>query len=215
MPLPSVKAACFDMDGTLVDTEGLWAEALALLLTERGAPDADARECLAMLYGRSWHDAYRALTARWPVFMASADEMAVLLRAKFDALFTQQNPVIPGSVALLRALAADGVKIAVVSGSPRADIERILMALEIRGLVQCIISSEDCLHGKPHPEGYLRALEALGVSAEASVAFEDSEVGVVAAKEAGLYTVALRREGAHPQDVSRADAIVGDLLTLL
>ena len=74
---------------------------------------------------------------------------------------------------------------------------------------QVIVPAEDVNHGKPHPDGYLRALELLGEDIVAAdvVVFEDTEAGIAAAKGAGMRCLAVLGTLA-PERLARADEIV-------
>ena len=75
-------------------------------------------------------------------------------------------------------------------------------------MLTTIVAADDVAHGKPHPEGYLTALERLGVDAgDEAIAFEDTEAGIASAKSAGLRCLAVR--GTLPDHrLARADELV-------
>ena len=103
--------------------------------------------------------------------------------------------------------AAARVPVAIVSGAFRAEIAPVVEAAGISGELGTIVAADDVEHGKPHPEGYLLALERLGLDAARTVALEDTEVGVAAAKDAGLRCLAVR--GTLPDErLTRADELV-------
>jgi beta-phosphoglucomutase len=95
----------------------------------------------------------------------------------------------------------------IVSGAARAEIEPVIDAAGIASLFGPIVSSDDVAEGKPHPEGYLRALEELAVPAEDVLVFEDTEAGVAAAKAAGMRCVAVAGTLA-PERLAAADELV-------
>ena len=103
--------------------------------------------------------------------------------------------------------AATRVPVAIVSGAFRAEIEPVVEAAGIAGDVTTVVAADDVTQGKPHPEGYLRALERLEVDPADAVAFEDTEAGVASAKAAGLRCLAVR--GTLPDErLSAADELV-------
>ena len=113
--------------------------------------------------------------------------------------------------------AAERVPVAVVSGSARVEIEPVLAAAGLAESIAVIVAVEDIRRSKPDPEGYLIALDVLGVDSLEAAAVEDSPAGVMAAKAAGLYCVAvttsfgperLERADEHAPHVDR-DLIVG------
>jgi beta-phosphoglucomutase len=103
--------------------------------------------------------------------------------------------------------AAERVPVGIVSGAARAEIEPVVEAAELAALFRTIVSSDDVAAGKPHPEGYLRALEALEVQAEDVVVLEDTEAGVAAANAAGMRCVAVAGTLA-PERLAAADELV-------
>lgn len=104
--------------------------------------------------------------------------------------------------------AAERVPVLIVSGAARAEIEPVLQAAGLAPLVRAIVSSDDVEHGKPHPEGYLRALEHLdGIEPADVVVLEDTEAGVAAAKAAGMRCIAVSGTLA-PDRLRAADELV-------
>ncbi len=212
-PLP--QAAFFDIDGTLFDTERLWAEALALLLDEELSLRQSARALSELTYGLAWPDACAALRAHFPGRLDgwSDARLGHALCVRFDALFALDPPVIPGAVALLRRLREAGVPCAYVSGSPRATIETNLRRCGLDALLDLSrsVPSDDAPRGKPFPDGYQLALRRMGVAPTEAVAFEDSRVGATAALAAGLgHVYVCPPPGApdqrYPSDVCRVTA---------
>jgi beta-phosphoglucomutase-like phosphatase (HAD superfamily) len=97
--------------------------------------------------------------------------------------------------AVVRA-AAGLAPIAIVSGAALAEIQPVIDAAGITGLFSCVVTSDDVLQGKPHPEGYLVALGLLrGSVADLQpgqvAVIEDTEAGVLAAKAAGMHCLGL------------------------
>jgi len=106
--------------------------------------------------------------------------------------------------------AAGRVAVAVVSGSARSEIEPVLEAAGVSSAITAVVASEDVEHGKPAPDGYRRALELLEISPDEAVAVEDSDVGIAAAKAAGLRCFAVT--GTLPPDrLGEADELIEGL----
>lgn len=105
---------------------------------------------------------------------------------------------------LLEKLRNNNYKIAIATTSPKNNCDFVLEGLGLGDYFDELVSSEDVSKGKPDPEVYQTALRKLGVRASQSVVFEDSPVGVAAAKAAGIFTVAVLT--CHTKDeLSQAD----------
>jgi HAD superfamily hydrolase (TIGR01509 family) len=204
------KAYIFDLDGTLVDTEILWVEAIGTFLRDHGV-DVSDEWVVGVVFGKAWRDVYATICREVPqVAHMPLAEMQDAIDPYFYRLRDRSDVRIPGSVELLKRLAAE-TPVCIVSGSPRRDLEHAVEQLGIRDLLAFSLASEDYARGKPDPSCYLLAAEKFGVPPPDCVAFEDSAAGLRAAKTAGMRCVVLRRDNAPPQDLSEADLILSDL----
>jgi beta-phosphoglucomutase-like phosphatase (HAD superfamily) len=199
----------FDMDGTLVDTEVLWVEATAIFLRERGF-EITNDEATALVYGRSWTDVYDSLRNRYPTMTVPRPDMEVIMTGLMRSLRAQRDVRITGSIQLLRRLAVTH-PVCIVSGSPRADIDDAIALMGIDDCLAFSLAAEDYHPGKPDPSCFLMAATHLNLPPSQCLVFEDSHAGVCAAKRAGMWCVALTRDGAPVQDVSNADLQLCDL----
>lgn len=197
-----VAAFLFDYDGTLVNTERAWAGAIVDMVNSRGAKAVEA-DILPWIVGRNWLDIDRWLRERYPqTDTTTIEENAAELRrgfgrhaADFDAL------KIAASVEFLRR-ASEAAPCAVVTGSPRRDVEEGMKKLGIDSCVKFVLGAGEYAAGKPSPSGYLRAAELLGADPAACVVVEDSSVGVASGVAAGMKVIALDRSSSIPQTFS-------------
>ena len=204
-----IEAIIFDMDGTLIDSEVLWVEAIELALLDRGVP-VTREEMSALVYGRSWSDIYVDIEARYPGAYASRFEIEAFTEPLFSRMSCERDICIHPSVALLRSL-GERLPLAIVSGSTRHRIEKTIEDLGIGFLVDVFLGCEDVSAGKPDPVGFQMAARAMGVDACRCLVFEDSAAGVRAAKAAGMACVGLSRENARDQDLDGADVVLSSL----
>lgn len=207
----TIDAFIFDLDGTLVDTELLWADAMRTYLSDNQCEIA-RETVLHIVFGRSWTDIYRDLISRFPSLAPiPSPAMAIALRAYYLRLREQGDGIIIQPSARLLSKLAQTSPVIIVSGSPRADVEEAVRLLSATAAVRFVLGAEDYSPGKPSPAGFLMGAKRLGVSPANCLVFEDSSAGVSAAKAAGMWCVALVRHCAHPQDVSAADWVLDDL----
>jgi HAD superfamily hydrolase (TIGR01509 family) len=205
------RAFIFDLDGTLIDSEMLWVDAMVAYLADRQC-ECPRNEMMAIVFGRSWLDIYHVITARFPTLASvPVRQMAAELRDYYvEQCKDTDSILIPSSVDLLKTLAKD-YPVIVVSGSPRDDVALAVKLMGAEESVRFVLGAEDYSPGKPAPAGFLLGAQKLGVAPEHCVVFEDSWAGVTSAKAAGMTCVALSRPTENPQDFSAADLILTDL----
>ena len=201
----------FDLDGTLVDTETPWTRAIVKFLADRGV-SASEDDVAPIVCGRSWYDIHSELHAKYPS-LPKADPAAdaVLLRPYYDSVVVDpQSVVIESSVEVLKKVASFA-PVAIVSGSPRADVWDMARTCGIADRLEFVLGTEDYPRGKPAPDSFLRAATLLEVDASECVVVEDSTAGVKAGRAAGMHVLALNRNTLVPQDLTGAQWLVGDL----
>lgn len=178
-------AILVDMDGTLIDSEGLWEAAQRRLADEMGLSfDAGIRASTIGTPAESWLPGW---IARAESDASVADLVARIEDEVVDGL-RQEVRLRPGAQALLDALATSAKPSALVSASVRRIMDA---ALERIGPCpfSVTVSGSDVARPKPHPDPYLLATHMLDVDASQCLAIEDSTTGARSASAAGCAVV--------------------------
>ena len=200
----AIRAVIFDFNGTLSHDEPILCEIFSELFAEQGRP-LSAQEYFDELAGHSDPEIVQAWLGR---DHPAVDEVVEQRIARYIERVADGSSV-PETVREAVRHAATRVPVAVVSGAARAEVERVLRAARLDGLVQAIVAAEDVGEGKPHPAGYLRALELLdrGLAASDVLVFEDTEAGIASAKAAGMRVFA-KQGTLDPRRLRSADEII-------
>lgn len=176
------------MDGTLVDNMRFHGAAWRTMLLENGI-EADANDFLVKTAGRTNREII-------PNFFADADEARLLelgLRKEtlYRQLFLPERRAIAGAIEFLEAAKLLGVKMAVATAAPVANVEFILDGLDLRRFFNAITTAADVSHGKPNPEIFLKSAEKLNVELKNCLVFEDAVNGFEAAQRAGMKSIGI------------------------
>ena len=209
--LAPFRAALFDMDGLLLDTERLITEAAERAARALALDDLEPtfRAMIGLRGDRAMPMLERALGERvtleafreeWSVHMGELERGGV--------------PVRPGVVALLERLAARDLPCAVATSTRRAEAMGYLERADLARFFRTVTGGDDVVEPKPDPEIYRRAAASLGADARDCCAFEDSEPGTRAAIASGA-TVVQVPDLVPPSDALRAlgHVIAPDILT--
>jgi len=198
-----IAAVVFDFNGTLSDDEPVMCEIFMHLFAEHGKP-MSAQEYFDRLAGLSDPEIVRTwLGYDHPDVQAVIDERVRRYRAA-----VADGSTVHDHVREAVRHAAERVPLAICSGAARAEIEPVV---ETAGLAPCfraIVSSDDVAHGKPDPEGYVKALGILGVDAADALVFEDTEAGIASARAAGVARVLAMQGTLEPQRLAQADELI-------
>lgn len=219
-----IRAVLFDFNGVLVDDEPIHLEAFQRVLGEEGV-SLTAEEYYGKYLG---HDDRSCFAA---VLSAAGEQPAALTTPRLMRLTARKSsyyqerirergyPLFPGAVELVRELAVAGRMLGIVSGALLDEVEGALRQSGLRNVFKVVITAEDVAEGKPDPEGYLRALEALNampplperlIHPHEVLAVEDSPAGLAAAAEVGLVTLGVAQS--HPAArLQEADAVADSL----
>ena len=189
---PALAALLFDLDGTLVDTMSLHYEAYARVFSHYGG--AFSRQDFDHLIGPPAGVTIPLFAKAAGVQGAQLPDVPSLHAAKKAAfeeiLHATVLDLLPAARLLMHH--RDDFQIAVVTSGNAAGAQAILKATGLWDHVEVVVSGDDVAQGKPHPEPYLRALDALGREAGHSLAFEDHDNGIEAATRAGMPVIDVR-----------------------
>jgi beta-phosphoglucomutase len=179
MTAPRIRALLVDFDGTLADTAVPNAQAYARALAEQGIV-ADLRDLQARAHGRSWRD----FLPHWLPDPEQAQAVALRKRAIYGEMIAQAPLNRPLCDLLIRA--KPGRAVALVTTAARVTTERyIALTPALAGVFDLVVTGDDVARAKPDPEAYALAGTRLGCAPREALAFEDSAIGLAAARAYG------------------------------
>jgi len=203
-------SALFDMDGVLIDSEPLWYEAANDAFMPYGIrlnPTEYARSIglRTKEFVDYWLKEYGVNSSLAPSIEA---EINTLVINKID----QKGMVMPGVLATLEQLKTRGYSIGLATSSPTALINVVVDKLNIRSYFSAFASAENLPFGKPHPQVYLNCAMALEQPASRCFCVEDSFNGLISAKSARMFCIAIPApEFRHQPRFQAADLILNSL----
>lgn len=206
----SMQAVIFDMDGLIVDSEPYWKQAehkvFSALGCEVTAQDQQHTACLTT----------QAVTEYWfakspwnPQFKQDAEQAVI---EEVESLLKTQCQAKPGFFEALSLCRQHDLKIGLASNAPLRLCRTVTQSLNCAEAFDTIVSSEQVKFGKPAPDVYLQTLKALNVTADLTLALEDSITGVKAAKSAGLKVIGIPSEAHYYEPLKH---LADELLTTL
>jgi sugar-phosphatase len=193
------------MDGLLIDSEILWHKAEVEIFGRLGVPlDAQTDRSTKGMYVNSvvdyWFERYP-----WPG--PSRDEVVDQLLARVGDLIEREGVLMPGALWAIDLAARLG-PVALASSTPLDLIHRALAHFSLDDRFASVHSAEFEPYGKPHPGVFLTAASSLGVDPARCLVFEDSAAGVLAAKAASMFVVAVPT----PDDRAQPAFAIADLV---
>lgn len=208
--MTKIKAVLFDMDGTLVNSEGFhykcWTEVL---------------EPFGVILGYAYYNDHftgtptpvnaKAIIELHELSIALDDLMKrrdAIVHTKMEQADIEMMPFALETILFFRNL---GLPLAIVTGSPRFELDTILRKKDLQQYLDFTVSRSDVQRSKPDGESYEKAVDYFGFSKEEYLVFEDTENGVKSAKAAGLTCYAIQHlVDEHPK-LKLADKIFSDL----
>ncbi len=193
------RAAIFDMDRTLVNSEGCWKAAEREVF---GSVGIEITEAMAAVTAPMTP---RQVTDHWyrhkPWPNPSYEQMEAAVVRRVAEQLRDECVAMPGAREALDLCRALGWKLALASNSPAQLCFLVLQRLGIAARFDTVVSVDDVASGKPDPDIYLLAARRLGVEPQECLAFEDTPVGARAALAAGMRVVAIPSTGQDFADV--------------
>ncbi|PWK69453.1 HAD superfamily hydrolase (TIGR01509 family) [Streptomyces sp. CG 926] len=182
---PAPSAVVFDCDGLLADSEPLWAAARAELYRRRGLAFGDVER--EALLGLDVPDVAAMMAGHF----TETGRERFIERELLDAGMRRIRSGVRPMVGALRCVAriAELMPVAVASNAPRRVLDLTLEAIGLGGRFAVTVAADEVGASKPAPDIYLAACRDLEVPPGSVLAFEDSAVGVRAAKAAGIPVV--------------------------
>lgn len=204
-----IKALIFDMDGVIIDSEPIQTQVTMDVMEEIGLTPTESEiyEFVGVRNVEMWN----TLKKRYDIEESIEQLLEKQKYYKKERFFNIKLEPIDGVPDLLRAAERKGLKIALATSSPKYLAEYVLESVNLATFFDVLVTADDVSKGKPDPEIYLKAAEALGVLPEECLVIEDACFGIMAAKSAGMKCIGFKNPNSGNQDTSIADYVVSSL----
>lgn len=215
-----IRGLIFDFDGLILETEEPVFQSWCELYRSHGCELGFEEWATLIGTAEASFDPFQSLEQQVGRKLDRQDLLATRKQRERSLILTQ--PVRPGVADYLSQAKQLGIKRAVATSSNYGWVSSHLSRLGLLDSFDCIRSRDDVRHTKPDPELFLSALDCLGVHASEAIVFEDSPNGILAARRAGIFCVAVpnpltRRLDLHLADLqleSLADLPLSELLEI-
>lgn len=209
--IKNIEAVLFDMDGTLIDSEKYYTEGTYDWLRKYGY-QGNLQDVYPIV-GTTMERTYEILSQLVPLKVEEIKEINY-------HYFMIENPIryadiiFPEVKKALLFLKNQGIKMALCTSSGVEEVKSFFDQCALNDIFDVVLTKEMVHDAKPHPEIYLKALKFLSVDADKAIVVEDSPLGILAGKNAGLFVLA-RRDTRFKIDQSACDMYIDDLDDLL
>lgn len=183
-----VRAFIFDMDGTMVDNMAWHCKAWVEFFRDQGVEVAE--EEFMRLAGKTTKELIATFIGR-PVTDEECREYAAQKEFLYRYMYRPHLKPVPGLRQFMRDARAKGIKIAVATAADPKNIEFTLSNLKVKELIDAVAGAAEVQHGKPEPDIFLLAASKLRVAPSDCIVFEDAEMGLEAARRAGMRAAAV------------------------
>ena len=207
-----MKAVIFDMDGVIVNSEAQWKAVEEEFFRDSvpGWKDADNDR----ITGLGVEDLHRFLVKEFDLTMGKVEFLAHC-DISASKVYRDRVDCSEGFIDLARHLKHKGIRTAIASSSPARWIKLVVDRFELSPLLDTIVSADDVGgQTKPLPDIYLEAASRLKLPAGECLAIEDSAIGLLSAKRAGMKVAAYRTAHNEGQNLSSADFELGSFAGL-
>lgn len=202
----TMKAALFDLDGTVIDTEAQYTECWGNI-GKRYCPDIS--DFAHRIKGTT-------LTQILERYFPDKSTHAEVEKWIDDWEAQMDYPYIRGAREYIESLKKQNIKCAVVTSSNEKKMSYVLRQHpEFETLFDRIFTSEDFTASKPDPDCYLQASRKLNVEKKDCVVFEDAFTGLEAGRRAGIYTIGLATTNPKENIIDKCDRVISDYTELL
>jgi sugar-phosphatase len=187
-----IEAAIFDMDGVIIDSEPFWKKAEKKVFSSVGVTVSN--ELSKITESMTTSEVTRFWYEKQPWKKKTLEEVENEVVDYVEFLVEQEGIAIDGIKEVLEKLKKHDYKIGLPTNSPYRLIPAVLKKLNIVSYFDALASAEHEIQGKPDPAIYLTVAGKLNVKPERCIVFEDSYFGLMAAKRAGMKTIAVVAE---------------------
>ncbi len=196
--LNQIKAVIFDLDGTLVDSMGLWRDIDIAFLGERGIAYEDSLQ--EKIEGMSFTET-AVFCKEYYKLEESVEELKSIWNQMAREKYRYEIQAKPGVLRFLDNLKQKGIKMGIATSNSEELISAVNEAYHFDEYMTCIVTSCSVKKGKPAPDVYLEAARQLGVEPGECLVFEDIVKGIEAGKNAGMKVCAVEDDfSAHQKE---------------
>lgn len=188
MTAPEIRAVVFDFDGVIIDSEVTHFETWAELFDRYGA-ELTVAEFIESMGGRHVN-IYEMLAGKATKPVPAEGDLREIKRVRHAELIAATD-VLPGVADWVAEARRLGLRVGIASSADQPWLDEHLARIAMVDSFECVCCWDDQIAAKPAPDLYLVACERLGVAPEAALAIEDSPNGLLAARRAGMRTLAV------------------------
>ena len=185
-----MKAFIFDLNGTMVHDMDYHTRAWQHIFNHELGGSFTYDEVKPQMYGKNQEVLARVFGPE-RFTPEQAHQLSLAKEQRYQAEFRPHLQLLPGLAEFLAAAHARGIALAIGSAAIPFNIDFVVDGLALRPYFPTIVSADDVMQSKPHPETFLKAAQLLGVAPTDCLVFEDVPKGVEAAARAGMAAVVL------------------------
>jgi len=201
-----LKAVIFDMDGVIIDSEPLHAQAAVNALNGIGV-DISLPYCYGFI-GSTTIFMLETIIRDFKLTLTTEELLELYKKAKHKLLLEEGYTPVPYVKELIEKLHRYGYKLAIASSSTEKEIADVVNALGIKKYFHKLVSGTTVPHPKPAPDVFLKATKELGLSSKDCIIIEDSYNGVTAANAADIPVIGFINPNSGNQNLSAAAVLI-------
>ena len=186
----SPQAFLFDLNGTMIDDMHFHAKAWHEILTVDLGAKLSWEDVKVQMYGKN-SELLGRVFGKNHFSVEEVEKLSMEKERRYQKAYFEHLKLINGLDTFLKEAKEQGILMAIGSAAIPFNIDFVLDNLEVRHYFKAIVSAEDVIDSKPHPETFTKGAQLLGVDPEACIVFEDAPKGVEAAQNAGMSCVVL------------------------